>query len=100
MVDWGVAFEMSHARQFPEAPAPALHMGLGNQALRFLLARGGAAYLARSSVQAQSTQHRLWAVDGAPTIQRSVYVLYRADSSRESLIEQILGLFDGPEITT
>lgn len=94
MVDWGVAFEMSHALHFPEAPAPALHMGLGSQALRFLLARGGAAYLASRSVQAQSTHNRLWPVEGAPVIERSVYALFRAGLSRESLIEQVLGLFD------
>jgi DNA-binding transcriptional LysR family regulator len=98
MVDWGVAFEMSHARHFPDAPAPALHMGLGNQALRFLLARGGAAYLASSSVQARTGKNRLWPVEGAPVIERSVHVLYRAGSSRESLIEQILALFDAAEI--
>ena len=94
MVDWGVAFEMSHARHFPDAPAPALHMGLGIQALRFLLRRGGAAYLAGSSVRTQSSPGHLWPVEGAPVIERSVYALYRTSSAREVLIERVLGLFE------
>jgi DNA-binding transcriptional LysR family regulator len=94
MVDWGIAFEMAHARHFPDAPAPALHMGLGNQAMRFLLSRGGAAYLARSSVEGGYVQNRLWPVEGAPVIERSAHALYRTGSSREALIERALGLFD------
>jgi hypothetical protein len=95
MVDWGVAFEMSHARHFPDAPAPALHMGLGNQALRFLLERGGAAYLARSSVQPHYARDRLWSVRGAPVIARNAHALYRVGSAREALIESSLAHFGG-----
>jgi len=99
MVDWGLAFEMSHARHFPEAPAPALHMGLGYQALRFLLERGGAAYLARSSAQPYYAQERLWNVQGAPVIERYAHALYRAGSPRQALIERILGLFADADVS-
>jgi len=55
-----------------------------------------AAYLARSSVEAEPVKNRLWPVEGAPVIERSAHAVYRTGSSREALIERALGLFDDP----
>lgn len=94
MVDWGASFAVAHARLFPTMPPPPMHMGLGRIARAFILARGGAAYLARPMVAKYLTRHQLFPVKNAPVIQRTAYAVYPAEGERQHLVEEVLALFD------
>ncbi len=93
MVDWGTSFAISHARFFPEMPAPRLRIGLGRLARSLLLKCGGAAYLALPMVQEALTGGQLHLVDGAPEIDRSAYAVYPAAHEKQAVIDRLLGYF-------
>ena len=93
MVDWGTSFAISHARNFPDMPAPRLRVGLGRLAQSLLLECGGAAYLARPMVQEALDQKRLHPVAGAPDIDRSAYAVYPAAHEQQAVIDRLLGFF-------
>lgn len=96
LVDWGTAFSISHARHFPDALSPRLRVELGRMAHGFLLANGGAAYLAEPMVRADLAQGRLFRVKDAPIIERDVHAIFSRGSARRSGMEQTLGYFDRP----
>jgi DNA-binding transcriptional LysR family regulator len=96
LVDWGTAFSISHARHFPDALSPRLRVELGRMAHGFLLANGGAAYLAEPMVRADLAQGRLFRVEDAPIIERDVHAIFSRGSARRSGIEQTLDYFDRP----
>ena len=93
MVDWGTSFAISHARYFPDMPAPRLRIGLGRLAQSLLLECGGAAYLARPMVQEALDRKRLHPVAGAPDIDRSAYAVYPAAHEQQAVIDRLLGFF-------
>ncbi len=90
MVDWGSSFAQSHSRHFASMPAPAVRIGLGSIALRFILANGGAAYLAEPTVSAHLERGGLFAVAGAPQIERFAYAVYHPGTEQEPVIRQAL----------
>lgn len=92
MVDWGTSFAIAHARHFPDMPAPALHMGLGRMALSFILARGGAAYLAEPMVAGRVAQGQLYRVADAPRIERECFAVYPGGALRRPVVEQAVSL--------
>lgn len=98
LVEWGHDFAVAHARYFPEIPVPRLHVMLGRIALDYILAHGGAAYLAEPMVEDLLNQGVLHRVMQAPVIKRQVYALYAHDSQRKGLIEQALEYFSYPRI--
>jgi len=92
LVDWGTSFSIQHAKAFPDAPTPSLHMSMGRNALACLLECGGSAYLARGMVEDLLAENSLFQVADAPVIKRPCYAVYRTGSEKGELIEQCLGL--------
>ena len=92
-VDWGTAFTMFHARQYPDAPPPVLRAGIGRIALSFIQQCGGSAYLPEAMINDQlgSTLHR---VEDAPVIHKEAYAVYSKSSNKLSVIDNILKWFD------
>jgi DNA-binding transcriptional LysR family regulator len=92
-VDWGTAFAMAHARQYPDAPPPALRAGVGRIALSFINQCGGTAYLPEAMVYEQlgTTLHR---VEGAPVIHKEAYAIYSQSSNKLDTINEVLSWFD------
>lgn len=92
-VDWGTSFEITHARQFPDIPAPKLRASVGRIALGFLNNFGGAAYLPKAMVETQLGDS-LFQVEGAQVIQKEAYAVYSQASSKIESIEQTLLWFN------
>jgi DNA-binding transcriptional LysR family regulator len=92
LVDWGTAFSLSHARFFPDMPAPAIRMNLGILALQHLQRTEGAAYLAERMLQSAAGKHRLHQVREAPRIERRAFAIFRPDSDRDTTIREALNL--------
>lgn len=95
MVDWGAAFSLTHARHFPDVPAPPIRMSLGTLALQHLRQMEGAAYLAERMLGSSPADGRLHRVKDAPVIERAAYAVFRPDSDREQLIRKALSLLKG-----
>lgn len=93
MVDWGTSFAISHARYFPEMPAPRLRVGLGRLARSLLLECGGAAYLARPMVAEALKRKQLHLVKDAPVIDRSIYAVYANGHEKQAVIDRLLDFF-------
>ncbi len=94
MVDWGQMHALQHARHFPDAPAPAQRISQGTIALNFMLACGGAAYLAEKTVTPLLEAGHLFRVARAPIIERGAFAVYPRRSARVDLIKQVLEYFD------
>lgn len=94
-VDWGGDFSHRHAHLFPAPPAPKLRIGLSAAAMQ-LLEEGvsSAAYLAEPQIKAALKERQLYVVTDAPVIERQVFALYRQDTDRRAVIEQLLELFN------
>lgn len=86
LVDWGTSFAVSHARHFPDLPPPRMHVMLGRIALDYILANGGTAYMAEPMVTDLVAAGRLFEVNDAPVIKRSVYAIYSHASEKRELI--------------
>lgn len=95
-VDWGSAFARFHARRFGEAVLPVLRTNIGESALEFIRANGGAAYLPVSF--AEAGKPRLYPVEDAPHYSRRLHAAYRSNSDRLELINAVLDVFEGLEI--
>ena len=74
-VDWGYNYRVQHYEAFPDLPAPAVSLNLGDTGLKYLLAMGGAAYLTSSLARPYITEGRLFRVKRAPMFSRPAYVV-------------------------
>jgi DNA-binding transcriptional LysR family regulator len=92
MVDYGAAFALNHAQQFPDMPTPALRVNHGAMARRYLEHADGAAYLPEAMLASAGDGHRLHPVASAPVIERPVFAVYRSGSEREDHIREVLQL--------
>ncbi|AUM13501.1 LysR family transcriptional regulator [Ketobacter alkanivorans] len=90
-VDWGVSFEMFHAKRFGDLPKPVLHTNMGAIALDYLHNQQGAAYLPHSVLEQEHTP-TLLQVPGAPTFSRPLYAVYRASSDRKDIVDEVVQL--------
>lgn len=90
LVDWGVSFELFHAKRFGDACTPVLQTNLGTIALDYLQRHPGAAYLPQSVLE-QPAGKGLKAVKGAPTFSRPIYAVYHTASDRKDSIGRLLG---------
>jgi len=90
MTDWGTAFAIAHARQFPDMPPPAIRMELGRMSLAFLLNCGGASYLAEHMVSDYLQTGRLHRVNDAPVIDRLVYAVYPLANEHHAVLDRAL----------
>ena len=67
----------------------------GRLAREFILARGGAAYLAEPLIAEDLRERRLSPVADAPVIDRPEHAVYSARSNRQDLLRQTVALFSG-----
>jgi DNA-binding transcriptional LysR family regulator len=79
-VDWGPSFALAHEAQLSGMAMPDLRVDTPMLAREILLREGGSAYLAEPMIREELAAGRLLAVQGAPVIQRRVYMI----SGRES----------------
>ena len=77
-VDWGSPFSMTVTRTLPDLPDPTLRVDSPELASEFLASRGGAAYLPKLAVQEDVQAGRLSLVEGAPVVERPVYLIRNA----------------------
>lgn len=89
-IDWGHAFALQHARQYPDARPPAGRMNQARLALQHILACGGSAYLAEQMIAEPLLAGRLHRVADAPPIVRSAHAVYLRRSERAGLINELL----------
>ena len=92
LVDWGTSFAVAHARAYRDAPAALIKMSLGRLAREFILACGGAAYLAEPLVADDLREGRLFLVADAPVIDRSAHAVYSPRSNRQDFLLESLDL--------
>jgi LysR family transcriptional regulator, flagellar master operon regulator len=88
-VEWGTSFALAHASQFPDAPVPAIRLGMGRVAHQLILKTGGAAYLPRRAVAADVEEGRLFLVEDAPVMERTAHAIAMAENDRIDLIRKI-----------
>jgi len=92
-VDWGDVFRSRHGEAFPEMETPAVTVGLGALGLEYILQNGGSGYFPLRVVQPYIDQHRLFRLEGAPSVQRPAYMVYPASArDPESLEFALSGL--------
>jgi len=94
LVDWGTSFAITHARLFPDIPAPSLRVGLGRMAYAYLCRRGGSAYLPEPMVAEDLRQGRMTRINDAPCIERSAYVAYTLGNDKRDALDHYLSWFN------
>lgn len=88
-VDWGTAFDITHAQFFQNLNPPVLHTTLAKIALEFILQQGGSAYLPLQLVEPYlNTQ--LHQIEPAPVINRPIYACYHSDNLYGDTIAKII----------
>ncbi|WP_115720104.1 HTH-type transcriptional regulator HdfR [Gallaecimonas mangrovi] len=95
-VDWGTQFSIQHAKQLKEQAPPLLHTGIGRIALDFILDHGGSAFLPQGLTQEGIDNGSLYAVEGAPQLNRELYGAYLKDADRLNLVEHVCQLLLTP----
>lgn len=85
-VNWGTAFSMTHAKLFPNIPAPAIRVDFSRIALDFLLEHGGSAYLAKSMIKEELINDKLFIIEDAPVINRQYYLVFQTNSAKHDAI--------------
>jgi len=95
-VDWGIAFNVSLAKLFPELKPPVLHTSYSRTALDFLLhtSRNACAFLPRQLLHPYLEQ-QLFLVPDAPCLTRPVYAAYHQQNTHEKFIDRIIAISRG-----
>lgn len=94
MIDWGTAYAVNHAKQYPDAPAASLYLSHGSLALSYLLANGGSAYLPEEMTSSLIEAGKLFPVDDANEIDREINAIWRSDNEKSAVIRKVLDYFD------
>lgn len=87
-VDWGGVFRARHSEAFPDLETPAVSVGLGALGLQYILQNGGSGYFPLRVVEPLMQQGELRRVGGAPTSQRSAYVVYTDDPKDDEALSK------------
>lgn len=98
LVEWGTNFAISHAKFFPEMPQPRMRVMVGRIALDYILANGGTAYMPEPMVKEYINEKKLFPVNNAPVIQRSVYALFTEENLRMDLIKLASSYFHSEKL--
>ncbi|MFO7603351.1 MAG: LysR family transcriptional regulator [Gammaproteobacteria bacterium] len=93
LVEWGTSFAIAHAKHFPDMASPRIRVMLGRIGLDYLLANGGTAYMAEPMVSSLLKRKKLFRVKDAPVINRDVYAIYPATSTKPALIRDACAFF-------
>ncbi|WP_369854895.1 LysR family transcriptional regulator [Candidatus Thalassolituus haligoni] len=100
LVDWGTAFQAQHNRQLKLTSTPALQTNTGRIALDCILSRGGAAYLPWGLIAGALDQQKLFLVQDAPVIPRTVYASFHSNGGSEHLIDTVIRQIAAAETNT
>lgn len=88
-VDWGTAFNMFHAKRFNEAVPAVLYTSMASNAEAFMAECPSSAFLPLTMVESSTIRH-MHVVDGVPSFSRDVSIIYRSNSERLAVIEQVI----------
>lgn len=87
-VDWGTAYDIFHAKRYPDMAPPIHYTTMATIAETMLLEMNASAYLPQTTIK-QSTVAGLHAVAGAPTFTRQISVIYRSNHEHGSHLQEI-----------
>ena len=90
-VDWGPEFRRRHSEAFPDMETPAISVGLGSLGLEYIRQNGGSGYFPMRVVQTAIDRGDLYAVEGAPTMQRPAYMVYPEVARFRETLDLALG---------
>ena len=89
-VDWGTAFDIQHARFFPDLPPPQLRTGSARIALELMQQSGGSAYLPDTMVKNLLTDASLYLIQDAPVMTRELFAVSLPKATQRSQISDII----------
>ncbi|GAB2929518.1 HTH-type transcriptional regulator HdfR [Rheinheimera gaetbuli] len=99
LVDWGTAFEIQHARHFPDLPPPQLRTGSARIALELMQQGGGSAYLPQTMVKPLLDDASLHLITDAPIMQRELFAVSLPKAAHRvkiaDIISQLRALLSG-----
>ena len=90
LVDWGTAFDIQHARNFPELPPPYLRTGSARIALELMQQSGGSAYLPQTMVKDLLTENSLLLIEDAPVLTRELFAISLPKAAQRAQISDIV----------
>ncbi|WP_445768106.1 HTH-type transcriptional regulator HdfR [Rheinheimera sp.] len=90
LVDWGTAFDIQHARHFPDLAPPQLRTGSARIALELMQQRGGSAYLPQTMVKPLLDDGSLHLITGAPVMQRELFAVSLPKAAHRTKIADII----------
>lgn len=90
LVDWGTAFDIQHARHFPELPPPQLRTGSARIALELMQQRGGSAYLPQTMVKPLLADNSLYLIQDAPVMLRELFAVSLPKAANRAKIADII----------
>ncbi len=93
MVDWGAAYAVNHAKQFPDAPSSPVFMSHGRLAMSFILHNGGTTYLPEEFAKPLISEKKLFPVKNSPVLEREISAIWRSDNDRAAIIKKVLDYF-------
>lgn len=88
-IDWGTAFDIQHARFFPELPSPYLRTGSARIALELMQQSGGSAYLPDTMVQNLLLNKSLKLIEDAPIMTRELFAVSLPNATLHQQISDI-----------
>ncbi|WP_027670845.1 HTH-type transcriptional regulator HdfR [Rheinheimera baltica] len=90
LVDWGTAFDIQHARFFPELPPPYLRTGSARIALELMQHSGGSAYLPDTMVHSLLADKSLTLINDAPVMTRELFAISLPKAAQRNQISDIV----------
>lgn len=90
LVDWGTAFEIQHARFFPDLPPPQLRTGSARIALELMQQSGGSAYLPDTMVRKLLADTSLRLIEDAPVMTRELFAVSLPKAAQRGQISDII----------
>ncbi|HEX5793703.1 MAG TPA: HTH-type transcriptional regulator HdfR [Rheinheimera sp.] len=90
LVDWGTAFDIQHARFFPELPPPHLRTGSARIALELMQHSGGSAYLPDTMVHTLLADNSLRLIDDAPVMTRELFAVSLPKAAQRKQLSDIV----------
>lgn len=91
-VEWGAAFEIQHARSYPDLEPPPRVVNIGWLALQLVASGGGSCYLPIRMVQPRLDDGRLHLVADAPRYALPAYVVYHRETDNPAVPPALAGL--------
>ncbi len=90
LVDWGTAFDIQHARHFPDLPPPQLRTGSARIALELMQQAGGSAYLPQTMVRPLLDDGSLHLITDAPVMTRELFAVSLPKAAHRVKIADII----------